>query len=427
MVVKSKETGLWFPIMLVFGFFLAVLLVMPGIVRAQVEVEMTAEDLVSLEAYNASLTSVLQILTEKSGLNIVTGPNVEEKTLSIRIEDISLDEAIDMVVRASGFTYERIGNSVLIETREVLGDDANVTSFVVQLEHADALEVQDMLRDLSKFVQVDMSGNRLVVQSSPKMKGEILDVIDQVDQPALQVMLEAKLMEVSVDDLMELGIDWNKINSFTTILAEGDFVDPSRTNNLPDEMPYERTKFFRWDSLKWNRQLEALEIVLIQEGSAKILANTKLATMNNRQADIHIGDIVPYVVTSFAAGTGGVTEMVTIEREKVGIKLRIVPKVNEDGYITTRVEPEVSSIIGWRGPNNEIPWVKTRTASTVVRVKDGEKIVIAGLLNEDESIQVTKLPILGHIPVLGNLFQHSATNRKKTDLIIEITPQIIKD
>jgi type II secretory pathway component GspD/PulD (secretin) len=281
-----------------------------------------------------------------------------------------------------------------------------------------------------------MAGNRLVVRANPKMKREILQVIEAIDKPALQVMLEAKLVEVSIDALARLGIDWDKINSITTIVAEAGkaqlppgFPGAIDTDEIPDEMRFERTKGLKIKDMDWSRQLEAFEIVLdllINDGTARILADTKLATMNNRDATIHIGDIVPYMVTSFAAGTGGVTEMVTIEREKVGIKLRITPQVNEDGYIITRVEPEVSSIIGFVGPNDEIPWVKTRSASTTVRVKDGETIIIAGLLATDETTQISKLPLLGDIPYLGKLFQHTTEKKRKTDLIIEITPQIIK-
>ena len=118
--------------------------------------------------------------------------------------------------------------------------------------------------------------------------------------------------------------------------------------------------------------------------------------------------------------------MAQVEKEKVGIKLKITPHVNDDGFIIAKIESEVSSIIGFRGPNDEIPWVKTRLASTNVRVKDNETIIIAGLLNEDENLQVSKIPLLGHIPVLGKLFQHTVKSKRQTDLIVEITPRVIK-
>jgi type IV pilus assembly protein PilQ len=392
---------------------------------AQVELYTGSENLVTLEADNASLTSVFQVLTEKSGWNIVTGPSIEGRRISIRVVDVPVEEAFDLVVKAAGLGYEKIGSSILVEDPELLGEEASLQSFVVKLNYADAAEVKEILKDMTPFVKADVGGNQMVIIAGPRVKGEILDVISQIDRPAVQVLLEARLVEVSVDDLIQMGIDWDKLNSITNIITEGT-PEPAAPDQFPDEMPFEVRDLTK---STFSRQLKAFEVVLdflIHDGKAELLANAKLTTLNNRQANIHIGDIVPYVVTTYAAGAAGVTEMARIEKEKVGIMLKVTPHVSEDGFITASIEPEVSSIIGWVGPNADIPWVKTRTATTTVRVKDGETIVIAGLLNEEKTSQITKFPILGHIPVLGKLFQHTAIQKKKTDLIVEITPRILK-
>jgi type II secretory pathway component GspD/PulD (secretin) len=336
-----------------------------------------------------------------------------------------VEEAFDLVVKAAGLGYEKIGSSILVEDPEKLGEEASLQAFVVKLNYADATELKETLKDLAPFVNADVGGNQLIIIAGPRAKGEILDVIAEIDKPVVQVMLQAKLVEVSVDDIIQMGIDWDKLNSITNIITEGE-PEPNDPDALPEKMPYEIRDLTK---STLSRQLKAFEVVLdflINDGKAKLLADTKLATMNNRTATIHIGDIVPYVVTTYAAGAAGVTEQAKIEKERVGIKLNITPHVSEDGYITTTVEPEVSSIIGFVGPNDEIPWVKTRKASTMVRVKDGETIIIAGLLNEEKTSQISKLPILGHIPILGKLFQHTYIENKKTDLIVEITPQLIE-
>jgi len=396
-----------------------------GTCWSQVEFFTGEANLVTLEADNASLISVFQVLTEKSGWNIVTSPGIEDKRISIRIVDVPVEEAFDIVVKASALAYERIGSSILVAEPELLEEEASLSAFVIKLNFADAAEVTNILKDMTPFVKPDVGGNQLVVIAGPKVKSDILDVVAQIDQPAVQIMLEAKLIEVSVDDLIEMGIDWDKLNSITNIFAEGT-PSPASPNAFPDEMPFEIRNL---EKTTMSRQLKAFNVTLdflIQDGKAELLADTKLVTMNNRVATVHIGDIVPYVVTTYAAGASGVTEMARIEKEKIGIKLSITPHASEDGFITTKIEPEVSSIIGWVGPNADIPWVKTRQATTNVRVKDGETIIIAGLLNEEKTSQITKLPILGHIPILGKLFQHTVLNKKKTDLIVEITPKIIE-
>ena len=399
---------------------------------SQVEFYTGEANMVTLEADNASLTSVFQVLTEKSGWNIVTSPGIEDRRISIRVVDVPVEEAFDIVVKAASLGYEKIGSSILVAEPEMLEEEASLSAFVIKLNFARASEVVDILKEMTPMVKADEGGNQLVIIAGPTVKSEILDVVAKIDKPCVQVRLEAKLIEVSVDDLIEMGVDWDKLNSITSIIAEG--VPPGEAMNaapdaLPEEMSY---KIKNLKSLKWgqfSRQMETFELVLdflIHEGKAELLADTKLVTMNNRRAEVHIGDIIPYVVTTYAAGASGVTEMARIEKEKVGIKLNITPRVSEDGYITTIVEPEVSSIFDFVGPNNDIPWVKTRKASTTVRVKNGETIVIAGLLNEEKNTQISKFPILGHIPILGKLFQHTYIGTRKTDLIVEITPQIIE-
>ena len=211
----------------------SVFLVLIGIspARAQVELFSGDENLVTLEADNASLTSVFQILTEKSGWNIVTGPSVEGRRISIRVIDVPVNEAFDLVVKASGLAYEKIGSSILVEDPENLGEEASLQSFVVKLNYADASEVKETLQDLAPFVNADVGGNQLIIIAGPRVKGEILEVIAQIDQPAVQVMLQAKLIEVSVDDIIQMGIDWDKLNSVTNIIVEGE-PDPPRPQEL---------------------------------------------------------------------------------------------------------------------------------------------------------------------------------------------------
>ena len=188
-------------------------------------------------------------------------------------------------------------------------------------------------------------------------------------------------------------------------------------------MTYQSTKF-DWDDV--TRQAKALEIALDfleTEGKARILTRAKLATLNNRPAEIHIGDVIPYTVTGLT--TSGVYE-VKIEKEEVGVSVKVTPRAAGDGHITVMVEPNVSTIVGFRGPNDEIPWTKERTATTQVRVMDGDTFMIAGLLSEDESKTVQKVPLLGDIPLIGFLFQHHKIESKNTDLIIKITPRILQ-
>lgn len=384
--------------------------------------------LVTLDAEDAYLPSVLKILAEKGNLNIITGPGVTAGRLSIHMKDVPVDQAVNLVVRAAGLAYERIGNSILVAEPRALEKETGLSSYVVDLKYADANDVKNALKNLSATIEVDRGGNRLIVVTSPRVISEIEQIVSIMDAPAKQVMLEARIVEVSTDDAKRLGIDWDLLNRQGFIIVEGTPA-ASAPEVLPNLMPYVRGRPGT-GTLELSRQAKAFQVAidaLIRDGNARVLANPKIATLNGREASILIGNRIPFVVTGTTFAGGGAAQTQQIQREEVGIKLRITPLINADGYITTTIDPEVSSVISFRGENSDLPVVATRQASTTVRLKDGNSVIIGGLLSEEKTTTVVKVPILGQIPGLGLLFQHHVVTSTKKDLVIEVTPRILPE
>jgi type II secretory pathway component GspD/PulD (secretin) len=390
---------------------------------------------VTLDADDAFLPSILSILAEKSGFNIVTGPGVNtQERISVHLKDTPIEEAINLVVRAAGLSYEIVGNSILVADASALEQEIGLSPHVFDLQFARADELKDLLQDVTAKVQIDTSGNKILVMANPKVISDIAEIVKAVDVPASQIVLEARLIEVATDDLDELGIDWEALSSFTTILAEsppnddGSSRAPNENDfggNLPDlnELPekYAFQKVEGFDNMfKFSRQLYAFDVTLdflMKKNKAKVLAHTQLTTMNNRNATILIGETLRWAVTS--------RENAIVVTDSVGIKLQITPTINSGGYITARVTPEVSSI-------TELvlgiyPRKKIRTASTTVLVKDGQQIFIGGLFSVEDARVEFRMPLLSNIPLLGKLFTHVFNSTKKTDLLIEITPRIVKE
>ncbi len=409
---------------------LGALLLALGLVICPLSAQSDLKGRVTLDAEDAYLPSVLKILAEKGDLNIITGAGVSAVRISIHMKDVPIEQAVNLVVRAAGLAYERIGNSILVAEARSLKEETGLSSYIVPLKFAQAEEVKTAISNLAAQVQIDKSGNRLVVVTSPRVIAEIQDIVGQLDQPARQVMLEARIVEVSIDDVRNLGIDWNLLNRQGFIIVEGN-PGPSAPNTLPGSLPYVPNPANGSDLFKFNqfsRQAKAFQAAIdlaINEGNARVLANPKLATLNGHEANILVGSRIPYVVqgTTFAGGAAAPTQQ--IEREEVGIKLRITPLINADGYITTTIEPEVSSA-SFRG-QSDLPVVNTRQASTTVRLKDGNSVIIGGLLSEEKTTNVTKVPILGSIPGIGLLFQHQSITSSKKDLVIEVTPRILPE
>ncbi|HIB51909.1 MAG TPA: hypothetical protein EYO48_02050 [Candidatus Marinimicrobia bacterium] len=393
--------------------------------------------LVTIHAEDAYLPGILTVLAKESGYNIVTDPSVNtQDKISIHLDDVPIEEAINLVVRAVGLGYEIVGNSFLIADPKKLDKEVGITPHIIELKYADALEVKELLSDLSKQIQVDVSGNKLLINTSPRKIAEIKRVIEGIDVPAIQVLLETRLIEVALDIDKKLGIDWSKLAKYTNILAEnaealtggsGSVVpDPGALGTLPATAPFNRLNEDNLIPGKFSRQMTAFDITLdflIKDNKADILADSKLVTLNGREATIKMVDIVPYILSS-----GGVGGQVQVQREEVGIKLTVLPSVNMDGDITVKVETEVASIFEFIGPDRNIPRVKSRSSTTTIRVKDGESIIIGGLISKDRKNTVYKLPLLHKIPWIGKkLFTSTDLVDRKTDLIIQITPSVLKD
>jgi type II secretory pathway component GspD/PulD (secretin) len=381
--------------------------------------------LISLDADNVSVNTVLQILAERSGLNIVTGPEVQGQLLSLHLRNTPFEEALDLTVRAAGFGYQRVGQSILVGEPDRLERETGFISYVYTLQYADATEVKKLLEVLSKNVEVDLQGNRLVATGTPVIIEQIKNIVRTVDSPPPTVQIAARVIETSTSELEELGVQWDKIMKFSTVFVEGD-PGPSRRDQPPTDLPYYPADGF--DNIY--RQAEAIEVavdLLITEGKAKILADSRVVTVANRRAEIFIGDDIPVVITSLSSDAGGFgVQQIQLEHIKVGIQLHVLPRVSDDDFVTLLVEPKVSTIVEFVGPDNDLPRTSERTATTSIRAQNGKTVFVGGLESEDTKIAIRKVPLLGDIPVFGKLFQHQRNDTVKKNLLIELTPTILR-
>jgi type IV pilus secretin PilQ/predicted competence protein len=388
--------------------------------------------LVSLDATDADLPRVLQLVADRGGFNLITGPGVSAGRISVHMKDVPVEQAVNLVVRAAGLAYERIGNSILVADAKSLKEETGLSSYVVELKYADASDVKDALKDLVSSVQVDKGGNRLIVVTSPRVIAEIQEIIQVMDVPTRQVMLEVRVVEVSTNDMKKLGIDWDQLNTNRWFFVEGNYDSAGIGDRIANLKMFPNTPgthdIFKLNNFSRLAQVYNVVIDLaITNGHARVLANPKLTTLNGKEASILIGQRIPYQTTGTAFAGNAAAPVTEIHEEEVGVKLHITPVINADGFITTHIQPEVSSVIGFKGVNNDLPVVSTREASTTVRLKDGSSVIIGGLLSEDRTNDVTSVPLLGQVPVLGYLFQHHTTSLDKLDLVIEVTPHILPE
>jgi type IV pilus assembly protein PilQ len=417
-----KTERIW-PVVMAVAAASLLLMAMPSPAPAQGDEKL----LITLDAEGTGVNDVLQILASRSGLNIVTSPDVQGRTISIHLKNTEFDEALNLVVRAAGLGYERVGNSILVADVQRLATETGLVTRVFDLRFASAVDVQKLLEPLTQGVTASPVSNRILVHASQSVVDQVAAALEEIDRKPGQVQLEARLIEVNTSRLLEIGIDWEKIAKWGTVVTEGD-AGMSPQGKVPQQLSYLKAD----ETEDLFRQRSAFEIALdalISNGNARLLSHSKLVTLDNTAAEIFAGETVPVVITSLSStgGAGGVVSQIQLEKIDVGVKLAITPRISPDGFITTLVIPEVSRIVAFVGPDDDLPQTSTRRARALVRVKDGQKIYLGGLLSEENRQSVKKVPLLGDIPLLGHLFRHQSNDEVRLDLVIEITPTIVGD
>ncbi len=396
---------------------------------------------------DATIGTIIESISQATGINIAlaseTGKSSDEQSdmgrITIRLRDITVENAISLVAKSTGLAYKVIGqNTFVIGPKALIDQESGTRNYILNLKYVNSKKIAKAFKDFPGEV-IEVEGqNALLVRANPETFEDIQYQITKLDVPQKQVQIRVRIIEVNVDDSKEMGIDWSKLNHLTTIFAENPvnsagvglpynysdetgaipFGDPSEFEVLPTDQYFQ--KMSDWDDFgNFSRQLYAFDITidwLLENNSAKILTDTRLSSLNGETANVHIGENIPFVVIDN-------DKEVQVEREEVGIKLSITPSINSEDEITTTISPEISSVMGLVG--GYVPRTKVRKVNSTITVPSGQTFIVSGLLNTQLSTQVNKVPFLGDIPYIGRFFRHETESLEKTDLIIEMTPTVI--
>jgi len=270
----------------------------------------------------------------------------------------------------------------------------------------------------------------LILSGAPYTVERGVKLLEQLDKAPKQVHIAAMVTEISRDDVTRLGIDWGQATGrglgqtgvpFTIGEPLESKIDPlTGLPGSPDPLlmrPLQVGRIMRTDF-----QLDVAIRALEQTGRARILSNPSVSTLDGRQTSLHTGQTIYYQVAIAAATTGGViTDTRTID---VGVLLSVNPRVNENNEITMTISPTVSALVGTTV--SQLPIVNTRTVITTVRVKNGETAVLAGLVSDQDQVTIKKVPFLGNIPLVGELFKHVERTPQHTEILVFVTPTVME-
>ncbi len=372
--------------------------------------------LVSDMYYDTFLLDALNDLSVQSGIPIIADSTVSG-FVTMEFVDLPLPDALRRLSVPYGFTYRWMPDGYYL----VGAADVNNPTFgllsemeIFKTNYVPAGTVARMLSNFFQpFVKVDEVLNTLVVTGSPEMLRRVAADIERIDTPVRQVMMEVLVVELTNDARRALGTEWH----WELERAPGEspsgvlelMVGALRsTTSLSYQFPSGIASFLL--SLR----------PMVESGAASIHANPRIVAMDGHEADIFLGQEQSHIVATEAADGTVTRQRVMIQS---GVILNFLPNIAPNGEITVRIEPEVSSTIGFN--QDGFPIVSSRRAKTTVRVRDGETFVLGGLLHEFENITQGKVPVLGDIPILGRLFRTERKEATETEVIIMITPYII--
>ncbi|MDD5259598.1 MAG: type IV pilus secretin PilQ [bacterium] len=397
------------------------------------------EQTISLDFKDADIRDVLKILSVKSGINMVYGEDVKG-AVTIHLDKVSFQDALNIILRLTGLSYDYIAPNVMrIATPATVKAEQSqgvTQTGVFGVNYAKAAELTPLLSTLISAqgkIQADTRTNSIIVTDISDNIKKVVDMIKILDVPTPQVMIEAQIVSVNKDASMDLGITWNLTKNWTetgrypnldtttgvdNVLGKTGTVDTSNIGTAPGLISLGKVfhKGNEWSSL--SAVLGAMET----KGKGKVLSSPKIATLNNQEASILSGKKVAYVSASNMT-TGGSTQ--TVSFIDVGVKLTVTPSINLDKKITMKIHAEVSSIGNVPANTAVPPPISTRTADTNILAADGETLVIGGLIDEQATEDLSRIPFIGEIPIIGALFTHKENTTTKTELLVFITPHIM--
>lgn len=368
---------------------------------------------IDLDFDEVKLSDLFMTIGKAGGINVMVDPDFKNFQIDLHLKQVSIDEAFILIGNAYDLGFKKIGGSLYVTAKDKIKEE-NIISKVIKLRNIKAEDAKKMIEDMVDTVSSSEEINSIIVQGVPQKIVEVQKVIESIDLPQPQVLLEAKVIELNKDALEEVGVDWSddvEIN-YLEALRPDEVSETAKAESLLAISSFHRS------AISFTTLFKMLE----NQNKAKVLSNPRVTTLNENPAEIFVGDRVPYTISTTS---GGVTT-IEVRWEEPGIRLNITPSIIEDDFVVLKVTPEVSYIYSWIGESTvQYPWVKKRTATAFVRVKDRESFIIGGLLNQEDKKNLYKVPMLGDVPLLGNLFSYEKTTVLDTELIITVTPTVV--
>ncbi len=448
----------------------------------------SANDKISLDLKNVEIVELLRIISLKTGKTIVPGKDVAGR-ITLYLSNVDFDDVLDIVLLTQGLALNRKGNVYYVMSeagyRKIFGrdyvdqrkiqtvklayakpsvvfaalgqlksdvgkivvDESSGTIILIDIpENLELLNktIKDLDRPLATTVYdlnyikpadaraqlgaavtqgtgeviIDERSGKAIISDLPQKMQKMNMLVRELDEQSRQVYVEADIVELTLSDKFERGIDWEKVYTSAAMdgLAFAGYFPATLT------AAYQKISV---GTLATNHYKGILNF-LNTYGKTNIISQPRIAVVNNEEANVMVGVREAYITQTQSQATSTTVTSETVEFIDVGVKLKIVPKIGADGFITMKLKPEVSSVKETieTALGSRIPIVQTAQSETVVKIKDGTMIMIAGMTRIEDADTVKGWPVLARIPLLGIFFSSRTHEKKRTEVIIFLTPHL---
>ena len=400
---------------------------------------------ISVDFRDTPIDDVIRTIAKQVDLDIVKGPDVTGN-VTATLTDVPLEEALSHILTAYGCGYVPSENMIrIVPVAQLTEETEKIVSKVYRIVYADVKEVEKVLaKAISKRGSISASpgtSNIMVTDTESKMAA-IDTFVEEMDRRTVQLLVEARIYDITSRDTLDLGIEWNagRNTGLGYPVPGGEKVDFTNSNPSIDgtlgstiSKATATTGTLRFGLLNEHADVDMVLTAAQGRANAKLLASPRILVLDNETATFKAVREIPYQRLQ----QGGYQSFGTTEFKEVGVELEVTPHLAKDGMIRLHIVPVFSVYVddiditttgtGGATSTSPQPVVDRRQADTITLVEDGTTVVIGGLRKEEVTTEVSKIPLLGDIPILGAIFRFEGESTINSELVVFITPRVIEE
>ncbi len=359
----------------------------------------------SFQIAPTTLNAAFQIISQLSGVNVIPGAKASRLRLDFQIKDMDIRTALDVILKANKLDAVTVGKkTILVIPTQEARTYRTQKSVVYYLKSGKGKKYPAIFKQLYPMCNVvnDEDHGALIIIGSGRELKEISKMLEKLDRAEEQVLIELEICEFTTSKIRKVGVESSGDDAYTSVLQTLNPLDKLTLDDFPAVVHWRGEK-----------------------GTAKLLANPNITVLNKQKATIKIGDRIPLEITTSSIVQGQVAMSTSVQFESVGITVDIEPIIGKNGQVTMDISAEISSVV--KTTKEGYPQIGTRKAVTKLRLKDGESGTIGGLIREEVRDKQVGIPFLVEIPLLGRLFGFTTHETVRAEIIMSITPHIIKN